>query len=74
MVVMPIIWVSAVNAGSAVAAAISPLGDLPVLLAAADRHPDPPLGAADDLRGRELSVGAELLLRRCTRVSLRPGT
>ena len=45
------------------AAVISPLGDLAILLAAADRQPDPSLGAADDLRGRELSVGAELLLR-----------
>ena len=61
MVVTPIIWVSAVNA--AATAAIPAPGDLTGLLAAADRHPDAPLGAADDLRGRELGVLAELLLR-----------
>ena len=63
MLATPITRVSTVNAGRAAAAAISLLGDLPVLLAAADRHPDPPLGTADDFRGRELSVGAELFLR-----------
>src|SRR5437763_16156481 len=63
MLATPIIRVSAVNAGRAAAAAISLLGVLPVLLTAADRHPDPPLGTADDFRGRELSVGAELFLR-----------
>src|SRR2546429_7264462 len=61
------------NAGRAAAAAISPLGDFPVLLAAADRHPDSPLGAADDLRGRELSVGAELLLRGVRTYRFGPG-
>src|SRR5437763_17183759 len=63
MLATPIIRVSAVNAGRAAAAAISLLGVLPVLLTAADRHPDPPLGTADDFRGRELSFGAELFLR-----------
>ena len=38
MVATPITRVSAVNAGRAAAAAIPPLGDLTVLLAAADRH------------------------------------
>src|SRR5262249_11788858 len=60
----PITRVSAVHAGRAAAAAIPPLGDLAALLTAADRHPDAPLRAADDLRRRELGVLAELLLRR----------
>src|SRR6266700_5360262 len=63
MLATPSTRVSSVDTGRAAAAAIPRPGDLPVLLAAADRHPDAPLGTADDLRGRELSVLAELLLR-----------
>src|SRR4029077_13991640 len=62
MVATPITRVSAVNAGRPAAAAISPPGDLPALLAAADRQPDAPLGAADNLRRRQLRVSAELFL------------
>ena len=63
MVTSCITRIAATDPRRATAATVPAPGDLSGLLAAADRHPDTPLGTADDLCGRELRVLAELLLR-----------